>query len=1045
MLSRNERITQKKKEQLINSFITTNKRLKRSVAVLSTSFFMTTVVKPVQLVLAAQSTTLGTTDTKVYSTNPFLNQIIPSATVIAAQNDLYASVMMAQAILESGWGTSALSTAPNYNLFGIKGNYDGESVNMGTLEDSGGQNYYPINAEFRKYPSYAESLQDYANLLSNGTSWNPTYYAGAWKSNAASYQDATTYLTGRYATDTAYSTKLNRIIAQYGLDQYDNYQPVVEDEVEEPDAGNVDFEKPTESPELPTVELPGSTDEDTTEQETPGAPAENTEDAETPETPTTPDTPVQAGAAVHVVQSGDTLYAIAKKYGISLVDLLTLNKLNSNMIYVGDRLVLPESVVVEDETPAEEVDEETTSPTTPTETPSDTTTASYTVVAGDTLYKIANAKDLTVSELKSLNTLTGDTIYVGQKLLLGKATTTTPGTTENGSNSNTGQTTTQSYTVKSGDTLWSIANANSMTVAALKNANSLTSDAIYPGQLLKTTSTSTGTTTPTTGTNTGTAGTTVTGAFIKPASGYISSPFGYRTSPINGALEFHRGIDLAGSGNISASQAGVVEVATYHYSYGNYVVINHGKINGVTIKTLYAHMQSGLSVSVGQTVSQGQKIGVMGTTGSSTGVHLHFEVQENGTVVNPVNYINGTTNVTPGVTTPSTPTTTPSNGSSVVVVSGDTLWKLATANGMTVADLKTLNNLTSDAILTGQVLLLKSAATVTPTTPTTPTVTPGSTTGKVTVASGDTLWKLANANGLSVSELKSLNNLTSDVIVPGQTLLLKPTTTTPSVTQPTTPTTPTTPSTASTTTVASGDTLWKIASANGLSVAALKALNSLSSDVILPGQVLTLKSATVTAPTVTQPTTTAPSTSTTTSTITVASGDTLWKIANANGLTVAGLKTLNNLSSDYIYPGQSLKVKATVTTGNTSTGVTTPTVTTPSVPTVTNKVYTVQKGDTLYKIASANGVSVADLKTWNNLNTDIIFVNQSLKVAAATTSAQVSAPTTSAPAASANTYTVQKGDTLYSIAKKKGVSLAALIEANDITSNIIYIGQVISF
>lgn len=1044
MLSRNERIDQKKKEQLINSFITTNKRLKRSVAVLSTSFFMTTVVKPVQMALAAETTTLGTTDTQVYSTNPFLNQIIPSATVIAAQNDLYASVMMAQAILESGWGTSTLSKAPNYNLFGIKGEYNGESINMETLEDSGGQNYYSINAEFRKYPSYAESLQDYANLLANGTSWNPTYYAGAWKSNAATYQDATAYLTGRYATDTAYSTKLNRIIAQYGLDQYDNYQPVIEEDVEEPDAGNIDFETPTETPELPTVELPENTDEDTTEQETPTEPTEDAEDAVTPTTPETPETPIQAGDAVHVVQSGDTLYAIAKKYGISLVDLLSLNKLNSNMIYVGDRLVLPDSIVVEEETPMQEVDEETTTPTTPTETPSNTTTASYTVVAGDTLYKIANANGLTISELKSLNTLTSDTIYVGQKLLLGKAATTTPDTTENGSNSNTGQTTTQSYTVKSGDTLWSIANANSMTVAALKTANSLTSDAIYPGQLLKTTGTSTGTTTPTTGTNTGTTGTTITGAFIKPASGYISSPFGYRTSPINGALEFHRGIDLAGSGNISASQAGVVEVAAYHYSYGNYVVINHGKINGVTIKTLYAHMQSGLSVSVGQTVSQGQKIGVMGTTGSSTGVHLHFEVQENGTVVNPVNYINGTT-VTPGVTTPTTPTITPSTGSSVVVVSGDTLWKIATANGLTVAELKTLNNLTSDAILTGQTLLLKSAATVTPTTPTTPTVTPGTTSGNVTVASGDTLWKIANANGLSVTELKALNNLTSDVIVPGQTLLLKQTTTTPSVTQPTTPTTPTTPSTASTITVASGDTLWKIANANGLSVSALKTLNSLTSDMIVPGQVLTLKSTTVTAPTVTQPTTTAPTTSTTTSTITVATGDTLWKIANANGLTVTELKALNNLSSDYIYPGQSLKVKATVTTGNASTVVTTPAVTTPSVPTVTNKVYTVQKGDTLYKIASANGVSVADLKTWNSLSTDIIFVNQSLKVAATTTSVQATAPTTSAPAASANSYTVVKGDTLYSIAKKNGVSLAALIEANDITSNVIYVGQVITF
>ena len=901
MLSRNERINQKKKEQLTNSFITTNKRLKRSVAVLSTSLFMTTVVKPVEMVLAAEKTALGTKDTQVYSTNPFLNQIIPSATIIAAKNDLYASVMMAQSILESGWGTSALASAPNYNLFGIKGNYNGESVNMGTLEDSGGQNYYPINAEFRKYPSYAESLQDYANLLANGTSWNPNYYAGAWKSNAASYQDATAYLTGRYATDTAYSAKLNRIIAQYGLDQYDNYQLVDDEEVD------------------------------------------------------TPDAPVQAGEAFHVVQPGDTLYAIAKKYGISLVDLLTLNKLTSNMIYVGDRLVLPDSVIVEGNNPDGDTDAEK-APTTPT--------SEYTVVGGDTLYKIAAANGLTVGELKSLNALTSDTIFVGQKLLLVKTTTTAPDKTEDESNNNADQTTTQSYTVKSGDTLWSIANATNMTVAALKAANSLTSDAIYPGQVLKTI----GTSAPTTGTNTGT---TVTGAFIKPASGYISSPFGYRTSPINGAQEFHRGVDIAGNGTISAAQAGVVEVATYHYSYGNYVVINHGKINGVTIKTLYAHMQSGLSVSVGQTVSQGQKIGVMGTTGSSTGVHLHFEVQENGAVVNPMNYINGITTGTPGATTP----TTPSNGNSVVVVSGDTLWKIANANGLTVAELKKLNNLTSDAIMTGQVLILKSAGTDTPNKPSTPTVTPGTT--SITVASGDTLWKIANANGLSVAELKTLNNLTSDVIVPGQTLLVKKTTTTPSVTPPSNPAVPTPPSTVST--------------------------------------------------------------------ITVASGDTLWKIANANGLSVAELKTLNNLSSDYIYPGQSLKVTKSVTNGNNSTGVTPPTVTKPSVPTVVNKMYTVQKGDTLYKIASANGVSVAELKAWNNLNTDIIFVNQSLKLAATTSSTQTTAPTTSEPEASGNTYTVQKGDTLYSIAKKKGVSLAALIEANDMTSNVIYVGQVITF
>lgn len=129
--------------------------------------------------------------------------------------------------------------------------------------------------------------------------------------------------------------------------------------------------------------------------------------------------------------------------------------------------------------------------------------------------------------------------------------------------------------------------------------------------------------------------------FIKPASGYYSSPFGYRLSPITGGSELHRGQDIAGGGAISAAQSGTVVTATYHASFGYYVVINHGTINGVTVETLYAHMQPGLLVAPGQTVSQGQQIGIMGTTGDSTGVHLHFEVHENGGLVDPLGYIGG--------------------------------------------------------------------------------------------------------------------------------------------------------------------------------------------------------------------------------------------------------------------------------------------------------------------------------------------------------------------------------------------------------------------
>ncbi len=127
------------------------------------------------------------------------------------------------------------------------------------------------------------------------------------------------------------------------------------------------------------------------------------------------------------------------------------------------------------------------------------------------------------------------------------------------------------------------------------------------------------------------------GALIWPVSTaykVISSPFGNRT--VNGRPNFHYGVDIpapAGS-NVYASQSGVVVYAEWHYSYGNYVVINHG--GGYT--TLYAHNTS-LAVSAGQTVEQGQVIAYVGQTGSAYGNHCHFEVRFNGAVQNPMNYL----------------------------------------------------------------------------------------------------------------------------------------------------------------------------------------------------------------------------------------------------------------------------------------------------------------------------------------------------------------------------------------------------------------------
>jgi len=126
--------------------------------------------------------------------------------------------------------------------------------------------------------------------------------------------------------------------------------------------------------------------------------------------------------------------------------------------------------------------------------------------------------------------------------------------------------------------------------------------------------------------------------FIWPCPDYtrISSYFGPRPQPTPGASTNHKGVDLAApyGSAILASAAGVVTTSTYSKSAGNYIVIAHG--NGIS--TVYMHC-SALLVSVGETVEQGEKIAKVGSTGYSTGNHLHFGVIKNGSYVNPLNYI----------------------------------------------------------------------------------------------------------------------------------------------------------------------------------------------------------------------------------------------------------------------------------------------------------------------------------------------------------------------------------------------------------------------
>lgn len=158
-------------------------------------------------------------------------------------------------------------------------------------------------------------------------------------------------------------------------------------------------------------------------------------------------------------------------------------------------------------------------------------------------------------------------------------------------------------------------------------------------------STPTPTPTPVTGSGTGSssnnnsgvgAGTSNSKGFIRPVSAPISSHYGYRIHPVTGVKKHHNGTDYAASTGtpIKAIASGTVTTAGWHNAFGNMVIVDHG--NGYT--SLYAHASS-LNVRAGQTISQGQVVSYVGSTGLSTGPHLHLEMRYNGSLVNPESYI----------------------------------------------------------------------------------------------------------------------------------------------------------------------------------------------------------------------------------------------------------------------------------------------------------------------------------------------------------------------------------------------------------------------
>jgi murein DD-endopeptidase MepM/ murein hydrolase activator NlpD len=184
------------------------------------------------------------------------------------------------------------------------------------------------------------------------------------------------------------------------------------------------------------------------------------------------------------------------------------------------------------------------------------------------------------------------------------------------------------YTVKKGDNISKISAAMGVPKEAILDANDIQDDTIKQGTVLF-----------------------IPGArmqreelkmamgdlFIYPIRGRLTSPFGWRNDPISGVRRHHAAVDLAAAMGtpIKAAQDGKVSVVGYNATYGRFVILEHGG----GYQTMYAHM-SAVSVKQGAYVTQGFKIGEVGSTGYSTGPHLHFAVYKNGRAVNPLEFLN---------------------------------------------------------------------------------------------------------------------------------------------------------------------------------------------------------------------------------------------------------------------------------------------------------------------------------------------------------------------------------------------------------------------
>lgn len=266
-----------------------------------------------------------------------------------------------------------------------------------------------------------------------------------------------------------------------------------------------------------------------------------------------------------------------------------------------------------------------------------------------------------------------------------------------------------------------------------------------------------------------------------------------------------------------------------------------------------------------------------------------------------------------------------------------------------------------------------------------------------TVQSGDTLYGISKQFGVSVDELKRINNLTSNTITKGQILKIPSTVTTIDYV------------------VRKGDSLYSIAKKYNTTVKDIVRLNNLTSNNLAVGQQLIIA--------IDDNVTTTP---TTYKDYVVKKGDSLYSIANKNNITVDELKKINNLTSNMLSVGQVLKL--------------------PMQDNVEEIVmYTVQKGDSLYSIAKKFGITVDEIKSLNNLTSNNLAIGEQLMIKSSTGDEPINPEEecigTGYVEPQYIMYTVQRGDSLYTIARRYNTSVDNIKALNNLTNNNLTIGE----